>query len=221
MKTLKNQIIPIIFAVCIISVYNFSNTSAFAQNIGVRVNVVPPPWAPYYENVPLVQYYYLPDIECYYDVWHHEFAYLEDGYWMFGATLPAMYSWYDLNNAFIVVLDQNVHEPWMHFHYYVAHYPRYYYRTLYKDSYADNAHPMRGFNENARSVVYKMNHEVNQVDRRNEIRQEATVRHEYPERKVASTRPAQPMKYYGKDIGQPVKVKKNMRRPEESKDRQR
>lgn len=221
MKTFKNQIMQIIIAVGLISAFNIYTTSAIAQNIGVRVSIAPPQWAPEYENAGLVQYYYLPDIECYYDVWHHEFAYLEDGNWMFGATLPAMYSWYDLNNAFIVVLDQNVHEPWMHFHYYVAHYPRYYYRTIYRDSYADNAHPMRGFNENARSVVYKVNHAPNQVDRRSEMRQEATIRHEYPERKVESTRPSQPMKYYGKEIGQPVKVKKNMKRPKETVERQR
>lgn len=221
MRTLKNPIVPIICAVCIISLYNITSSTVIAQNIGVRVDVVAPSWAPYYENVGQVQYYYLPDIECYYDVWKHEFAYLEDGYWMFGATLPAIYSWYDLNNAFVVVLNNNVHEPWMHFHYYVAHYPRYYYRTLYKDSYADNAHLMRGFNENVKMVVYNNTRVKNEVNNHNEIRREANIRHDYPERRVEPTRPSQPMKYYGKDIGQPVKVQKNMRRPQETKDRQR
>ena len=161
-----------------------------------------------YDNVNQVQYYYLPDIECYYDVWNHEFAYMEDGNWMFAPQLPPSYSWYDFNNAYVVVLDARVHQPWMHYHYYVAHYPRYYYRTTYRAGYNDANHPIRGFNENARGVVYRndgMNHAVE--PRREPVSKE----------RVQNSRPPQRMEYYGKTVGSPVKVEKQMRRPAEEK----
>ena len=117
-------------------------------------NIVPPPWAPAYENTGQVRYYYLPDIESYYDVFNHEFIYMDNGSWMFSSTLPAMYSWYDLGLGFTVLLNYRVHQPWMHFNYYVSNYPRYYYQSIYRDSYRQADHPLRGFNENTRSVVY-------------------------------------------------------------------
>src|ERR1700721_26338 len=70
--------------------------------------VTPPDWAPPYDNPAGVQYYYIPDIECYYDVWHHEFAYMENGSWLFSPYLPAMYASYDLLHGHIVVLDRMV-----------------------------------------------------------------------------------------------------------------
>jgi len=218
-----------------------SSFTASAQRPGEGANIMPPPWAPYYDNVSMVRYYYFPDIECYYDVWNHEFVYLEDGSWMFGATLPPAFAWFDLNNAFVVVLNSNVFEPWMHFHYYVSHYPRYYYRTTYRDTYNDVNRPMRGFNENVKAAVYNNsrvpnvenraaipgnqrgnqpiiqpgnqpgNQSGNNMNTRNEARQNAGAGNNLPSRTVAPTHPSQRMQYYGKDIGRPVKVQKNMR----------
>ncbi|MGA1977997.1 MAG: hypothetical protein ABSG89_09115 [Bacteroidales bacterium] len=246
METLKNQItvnatekqgerisINPVFAVTFIFFMVISSCAAYSQRIEVGINIAPPVWAPAYQNVNAVRYYYLPDIECYYDVWNHEFVYLEDGNWMFGATLPPAYAWFNLNTAFIVMLNANVFEPWRHFHYYVAHYPRFYYRTVYRDTYADPLHPMRGFNENERAVVYNTrvnnvengrmvnpvnrpgnirNEPSNEVINRPEARPNAETR-DLPARTVAPTHPAQRMDYYGKNIGRPVKVQKNMTRP--------
>ena len=182
-------------------------TTSHAQ-IAVGVNITPPYWAPAYDDVQHVQYYYLPDIEVYYDVWNNEYVYLEDGNWMFAAQLPPSYAWYDFNNAFVVVLDRNVHQPWMHYHYYVAHYPRYYYRTTYSTTYNDANHPVRGFNENAKGVVYRGGDDRHVPDQRRE-----PVSRE----KVVPTRAPQKMQYYGKPIGEPVKVEKQMRRPADDK----
>jgi len=241
MKTLKNQIVgndPEIFhhgiKITMTFIWTFvlfmcmNSCAVYVQKPGEGANIAPPAWAPYYANVDRVHYYYFPDIECYYDVWNREFVYLEDGSWMFGATLPLSYSWFDLNTAFIVLLDYNVFEPWRHFHYYVSHYPRYYYRTIYKDRYDDISRPMRGFNENERVAIYKNNRVTNvenrqniiknenenknEINRRNEAEQETRINHEFPERRVASTRPAQRMEYHGRDIGRPVKVQHNMMR---------
>ncbi len=199
-----------IFHVIIAMVFTISFANvASAQRIGVNVNITIPLWAPHYENTDLIQYYYLPDIECFYDVWNQEFVYLEDGNWMFGATLPSIYSWYDLNTAFVVVLDKDVFEPWMHFHYYVAHYPRYYYRSVYKSLWSDPRQSLRGFNENSKVVVYN----------RPGVKQGPPRKYDFPERRVEPTRPSRPMEYRGNEIGQPVRVEPSMRRPQGGKRR--
>jgi len=64
-----------------------------------------PPWAPDYSGV---RYYYLPDIETYYDLANQDFVYLDDGQWLFSSTLPSVYSGYDLFSAFVIALDMNV-----------------------------------------------------------------------------------------------------------------
>jgi hypothetical protein len=108
-----------------------------------------PTWAPPYSQG--VRYYYLPDIETYYDLSTGEFVYLNDGQWSYSQGLPDIYSGYDLENCFTVALDYNIYQPWMHHHYYVSHYPRYYYRDYYDHS---NIAYVRGFNENSKSAVY-------------------------------------------------------------------
>ena len=112
-----------------------------------------PNWAPAYDNTNKAQYYYLPDIECYYDVKNRDFIYLENSQWMFTNTLPPSYDWYDLNNCYTVILDTRVNEPWMHFSYYVSHYPRYYYRSYYRDRIHENKR-VWGYNENDKKEVY-------------------------------------------------------------------
>jgi hypothetical protein len=113
--------------------------------IETRPIAVAPPWAPAYEDGLAVRYYYLPDYEVYYDVWDHEFAYLDEGRWVFTRELPGPYAAIDLSSAFVVVLNDRVYEPWMHHQYYVAHYPRYYYMSVYGDR---EGRQLRGFNEN-------------------------------------------------------------------------
>lgn len=202
------------------------------QNIGVSVHFDLPAWAPYYSNQNLVRYYYLPDIECYYDIMNREFIFLEDGQWVFSRVLPPAYAWFDLNTCFVVALNRSVDRPWRHFHYYLAHYPRYYYRSVFRDRYLDRSRHMRGFDENERSIVYNRredmdNHPVVRKDEyrryeynRNEDnhRQEerrGEVRREQQERKAAPGNQAEPMKYYGREVGRPVKVQRYMKKASE------
>lgn len=108
-----------------------------------------PVWAPdYYYGT---RYYYFPDIETYYDLATQNFVYLYNGQWLFVPTLPAVYSAFNLRNAFIVIVNRNVYNPWMHHHYYNSHYPRYYYIDYYDFS---NIPYVRGYNENGRRAVY-------------------------------------------------------------------
>lgn len=108
-----------------------------------------PVWAPdYYYGT---RYYYFPDIEVYYDLATRNFVYLLNGQWLFVQTLPPIYSTFNLRNAFIVIVNRNVYNPWMHHHYYNSHYPRYYYIDYYDFS---NIPYVRGYNENGRRAVY-------------------------------------------------------------------
>lgn len=137
----------------------------------VRTEPAPPPpppvWAPAYDDVQHVRYYYVPDLEIYYDVWNREYVYLDNGHWVFTAFLPHAYDIYDINNEFVVVLDYKVYEPWRKHQLYISHYPRYYYQSAYNkttvynnttiiNNYSDNSNErsMRGYNENARTVIY-------------------------------------------------------------------
>lgn len=108
-----------------------------------------PAWAPdYFWGT---RYYYFPDIETYYDLATRNFVYLNNGQWLFVQALPTMYSTFNLHNAFIVIVNRNVFNPWMHHHYYNSHYPRYYYIDYYDYS---NIPYVRGYNESGRRAVY-------------------------------------------------------------------
>jgi len=157
-------LIAIIMQGC--AVYVPNRTTANTETIPPPPPPPPPPpvWAPAYDDVQHVRYYYLPDLEVYYDVWNHEYVYLEDGQWIFSAYLPPMYNNYDTNNAFVVVLDYHVYEPWRQHQIYTSHYPRYYYRNSYRDNTAvinnnsENSYQsMRGYNENVKTVIYNNN----------------------------------------------------------------
>ncbi len=117
-----------------------------------------PQWAPDY--YPGVRYYYLPDIEVYYDLSLREFVYLNNGQWMYSRVLPPVYSYYDLYSGFVVVLNRNVYRPWMHHQFYISNYPRYYYHDYYDRS---NFPYVRGYNENLRSAIYWKEHERNRA----------------------------------------------------------
>lgn len=150
---LGNLLIPALFAAMI-----FTLTSCVIYTTPPdyydQQEVQPPTWAPYYDNVSSVRYYYLPDIQCFYDVWGHQFIYMMNDRWMWGGYLPSMYSWYDLNSCFVVILPFHIHRPWMQYDYYFSHYPRYYYRDRYRDHHFDHGRPMRGFNENKGDLVF-------------------------------------------------------------------
>ncbi|MDO9152563.1 MAG: hypothetical protein Q7U47_02445, partial [Paludibacter sp.] len=65
------------------------------SQISVNVNIgTPPQWGPVGNSD--VKYYYLPDVESYYDVPSAMFIYYDRGKWIRRAHLPAQYRNYDL-----------------------------------------------------------------------------------------------------------------------------
>lgn len=113
MKTIKIAIAGLFLLVA-------STTQA---QVSVNVNIgTPPVWGPvgYTE----MEYYYLPDIEAYYDVRAAQFIYLGGGTWVRSSRLPRQYRNYDLYSGYKVVLnDYHGRTPYV---YYNKHRTKYY-----------------------------------------------------------------------------------------------
>ncbi|MDP2159492.1 MAG: hypothetical protein Q8K02_03355 [Flavobacterium sp.] len=87
---------------CILLGLLLNNFTMQAQ-VSVNVNLGTPPfWAP--ADRVEVQYYYLPEVDVYYDVPAQRFIYIRNGRWHRSAALPARYRGYNLNGANIVYL---------------------------------------------------------------------------------------------------------------------
>ncbi|UQD57205.1 hypothetical protein [Flavobacterium sp. K5-23] len=90
-------------------------SSSIQSQVSVNVNIgTPPLWGPvgYAE----VDYYYLPDIEAYYDIRATQFIYFGNGRWIRSRNLPRQYRNYNLHNGYKVVLnDYHGHRPYSHF----------------------------------------------------------------------------------------------------------
>jgi hypothetical protein len=73
-------------------------------NIGAQ-----PEWGPVgYDHA---EYYYMPDIDAYYDVPHHQYVYYDNNAWVHGAVLPSRYH-FDRYHTYKVVVNQR--NPWEH-----------------------------------------------------------------------------------------------------------
>ena len=104
MKTLKSLVIVMAM---------FLAGTSQAQ-VSVNVNIgAPPMWGPVgYSGV---QYYYLPDVEAYYDVPSSMFIYQSGGVWIHRTYLPTRYRNYDLYNGYKVVMtDYHGSRPYYH-----------------------------------------------------------------------------------------------------------
>ncbi|MEI6061776.1 MAG: hypothetical protein WCR72_13810 [Bacteroidota bacterium] len=90
-----------------------------AGSLRAQVNVTlhlgsPPQWGPVgYSGV---RYYYLPDVEAYYDVNASMFIYQSGGVWIHRTYLPTRYRNYDLYGGYKVVLnDYHGNAPYSNF----------------------------------------------------------------------------------------------------------
>ena len=94
MKTIK---------IAILGLFLMAATATQAQ-VSVNINIGnPPAWGPAgYTNM---EYYYLPDIQSYYDVRASQFIYFGGNRWVRSSRLPNRYRNYDLYNGYKVVLS--------------------------------------------------------------------------------------------------------------------
>lgn len=93
MKQLKTITIGILFLL----------SQSIKAQISVNVNIgSPPPWGPV--GYTTERYYYLPDVEAYYDIQTSMFIYSGNGGWIHNSYLPGVYRNYDLYNGYKVVI---------------------------------------------------------------------------------------------------------------------
>jgi hypothetical protein len=90
----------------------------------VRVNInigSQPLWGPV--GYDYVQYYYMPEMDVYYDVAHRRYTYYHGNRWVTRSSLPRQYRRYDMYRTYkVVVNDRN---PWHRHSHYQNRYRRY------------------------------------------------------------------------------------------------
>ena len=129
MKALKLVVVGLLF---------FYTVTAQAQ-ISVNVNIgAPPMWGP--SGYSDVKYYYLPDVEAYYDVPSSMFIYFNGVSWIHRSYLPSRYRNYDLYNGYKVVMtDYHGNTPYRDFRDYKVRYAKGYHGQPQK-TYGERPH---------------------------------------------------------------------------------
>ncbi|MGH2647390.1 MAG: hypothetical protein ACRDE8_07475 [Ginsengibacter sp.] len=80
------------------------SSQTFAQ-LHVSINIGDQPaWAP--EGTDNAEYYYIPDMDIYYDVPAHQFLYLQNRRWVRTSVLPTQYRKYDLYKVHKVPVNE-------------------------------------------------------------------------------------------------------------------
>jgi hypothetical protein len=97
-------------AAILISCLSFKLAEAQVHvSLGVNIGVQPE-WGPVgYDHV---DYYYIPDVDAYYDVPAHQYVYYHNNAWIHAAYLPGPYRDYDMYHGYKVVVNQP--NPWFH-----------------------------------------------------------------------------------------------------------
>jgi hypothetical protein len=108
MKTLKLITLGIVM---------FFASSSMHSQVSISVNLgLQPSWGPV--GYSSVNYYYLPDVQAYYDVRSTQFIYLSGGTWIRSSHLPRQYRNYDLDRGYKVVLnDYHGSRPYTNYRY--------------------------------------------------------------------------------------------------------
>jgi hypothetical protein len=101
----------------------FNSETKAQVRIGVNVNIgTRPSW-----GLPgnyAGDYYYMPEIDTYYDIPHRQFIYLQGRNWVFANELPYMYRGYDLNRGYKVMINEP--RPYLRGDVYRSRYSNYY-----------------------------------------------------------------------------------------------
>ncbi|TDQ11159.1 hypothetical protein [Pedobacter metabolipauper] len=95
---MKRIILAVIFGVASLSSISTKAQINLSINIGSQ-----PQWGP--SGYDHVEYYYLPDIEAYYNVPAKQYYYQDNGRWIHTSSLPARYRSYDLYRGYKVVMN--------------------------------------------------------------------------------------------------------------------
>jgi hypothetical protein len=81
-----------------------------SAQISLSINIgSQPAWGP--TGYDRADYYYMPDIDSYYDVNAHQYVYMNNNVWIHSAALPPRYSNYDVYHGYKVVVNERT--PWV------------------------------------------------------------------------------------------------------------
>jgi len=106
----------------------------------------PPPWGP--SEAAGVRFYYLPDIQMYFDVNTGEYVYNSGGAWIHTRDLPARYHDYDLYKAYKVPLrDYHGEKPWENHRDYHKNYPKGYHKGEYQKPFKERGDEDHGHDD--------------------------------------------------------------------------
>jgi hypothetical protein len=136
MKTLK-----MILLVMIISLF----TGVLQSQVSVGINIGTP------------RYYYLQDIEAYYDIQASMYIYLFGGIWHHARVLPASYGHYDLNNGHrVIIRDYRGNRPYNYFNEHRSRFPKGHYdNSPDKNYWSMKEHRAQGRGNKAQGKEYK------------------------------------------------------------------
>ena len=98
----------------------FIGKSDAQLNISINIGSQPA-WGPAGYNH--VDYYYLPDINAYYNVGTAQYIFFNNNQWRFANRLPGIYSNYDIYRAYKVVVNRQ--RPYLNNAYDIQHYSQY------------------------------------------------------------------------------------------------
>jgi hypothetical protein len=123
-----------------VAIVLFFASNSMQSQVSVNVNLgVQPSWGPV--GYSAVQYYYIPDVQAYYDVRSTQFIYLNGGTWTRSGHLPYQYRNYDLNRGYKVVLnDYHGTRPYSQYKYHKQKYYKGYGKPQKSIGYRDNNH---------------------------------------------------------------------------------
>jgi|SRR6516165_4766465 hypothetical protein len=110
------------FFIALISGIFFSQNAHAQVHVSLNINIdAQPKWGPVgYQHV---DYYYMPDIDVFYDVPGQHFIYMEGGRWIFAAALPHRYEHFDMYRGYKVVVNEP--RPYLHCDVYREQYGKY------------------------------------------------------------------------------------------------
>lgn len=108
-------------AILFAALFSFTETKAQVR-FNLNINLGRPAW-----GLPgnyAGDYYYLPEIDCYYDIPRRQFIYFDGGGWAFAAELPYAFRGYDLYHGYKVLVNEP--RPYLRCNYYRERYRPYY-----------------------------------------------------------------------------------------------
>jgi uncharacterized membrane protein YgcG len=111
----------ILSAAILLSCFVIKTASAqVSVSLGVNIGSQPA-WGPV--GYDYANYYYMPDIDTYYDVPTHQYVYLSNNVWVHRTYLPVRYRNYDLYHSYKVVINDRT--PWVRHNVYRTQYASY------------------------------------------------------------------------------------------------